>query len=136
MHESSLVRSLLQQVEALTAAHRGRRVSSIRVQLGPLSGVESVLMSEAFQRLAPNSIAAEAELLLESVPLVGVCGTCQRDFASDELIFRCPHCGKQTVRIESGDGVILESITLEIVEPPRQSPEHASECAAANTIGP
>ena len=48
MHEMSLARCLLAQVGHLVEAHGGGTVRSIRVQLGPLSGVEPLLLASAF----------------------------------------------------------------------------------------
>ena len=51
MHEESLVRSLLHQVEDLAQQHHATEVEDIEVEIGPLSGVEPLLVREAFERL-------------------------------------------------------------------------------------
>ena len=115
MHEASLVHALLSQVDQLARSHGGGRVTTIRVQVGPLSGVEPLLFDEAFRRLAPGSIAERAELIVDYVPLGGVCRGCGETFTRGELEFTCPLCGSHDVTINSGDCVLLESIALETV---------------------
>ena len=48
MHEMSLVRSLLAQADEIAAAEGGT-LKTVRVQLGPLSGVEGTLMLSAWR---------------------------------------------------------------------------------------
>lgn len=117
MHETSLVQALFRQVETLAAAHPGRRVTAVRVHVGPLSGVEPLLLNEAYDRLAPHTVAADAQLLLELVPMTAMCNDCRREFTTDEPKFVCPHCGGRDVRVLAGDAVVLESISLEAIEP-------------------
>jgi hydrogenase nickel incorporation protein HypA/HybF len=111
MHEMSLVRSLLAQAEEIAAAEGGA-LRSVRVQVGPLSGVEGLLMRSAWEQwCAANGRAIE--LQVEEVPLVARCSECGGEFEPVRFCFQCPACGgSETVAI-SGDGVILHSITLD-----------------------
>lgn len=113
MHESSLVRSLLTQVGDLARAHPGHRVCSVEVSIGPLAGAEPTLFSEAFQRLAPCSVAAGANLVVECTPLTARCERCHETFATQDIRFVCPACGEPRIVILSGDRVVLESVTFE-----------------------
>lgn len=117
MHESSLIRALLRQVAEISARHPDRRVAEIVVTVGPLAGVEPALMREAYERLAAEAAAPPARLTLKAVPLEAVCKSCRQTYASDELRFVCPHCGSREVAVQAGDGVVLESVALEVVEP-------------------
>lgn len=113
MHEASLVRSLLQQVEQLLRAHGGAAVQNITVEVGPLSGVEPLLVLEAFQRLAPDSpAAAAATLQIEEVALEAACGDCGSGFQVHSFRFQCPACGSQAVRVTGGDEFRLLSIGI------------------------
>jgi hypothetical protein len=62
MHEESLVRSLLHQVEDLARQHHATEVDDIEVEIGPLSGVESLLVQEAFERLKDRLHVAELHI--------------------------------------------------------------------------
>jgi hydrogenase nickel incorporation protein HypA/HybF len=113
MHEASLVRSLLEQVEQLLREHGGAAVEQITVQVGPLSGVEPLLVLEAFQRLAPDwPAAAAAALEIEEVALEAECGDCGAGFEIHSFRFQCPVCGSQAVRVIRGDEFRLLSIGI------------------------
>lgn len=112
MHESSLVTSLLRQVEKLAQAQGGGRISEVRLEIGPLAGIEPLLLSETFRRLRNGTMVAEAELVIDPVGLTCHCRGCQLDYASNELQFVCPTCGGREVDVIGGDAVTLISITV------------------------
>ena len=112
MHEASLVRSLLKQASDLAVAHGATRINAIRVQIGPLAGVEPLLFNEAFVHLAPATIAAHAVLHIDIVPLTARCRSCEQVFTATELRFDCLACGSRRIEVTAGDGVIFESVTL------------------------
>lgn len=112
MHERSLVRALLTQIERLVAKQGAGQVEEIRVQLGPLSNVDPILVESAFQALAPESAAAGARLVVEEVPLTGRCAVCRSEFEIVRFQFQCPQCRSQDIDVTAGDGFVLESITV------------------------
>jgi len=113
MHEASLVSSLLRQVDDLAVGNGGGRVAEIRIEVGPLSGVEPFLLTEAFHRLRPNTCSAIAELIVEFVGLTYRCRSCGRRHVTEELRFVCDYCGGADVEVLAGDTVVLQSISLE-----------------------
>lgn len=113
MHEASLVRTLLQQVADLLAAHRGDCVETIEVELGPLSGVEPLLVQSAFDQLVPSSPVAGARLIVKEVALEARCRTCRTEFAVGKFKFICPDCGSTDIQIVRGDEFRLISISIQ-----------------------
>jgi hydrogenase nickel incorporation protein HypA/HybF len=117
MHERSLVKALLRQVEDVAASHPGSRVRSIRVQLGELSGVEPELFAYAFEDLVAHSPLVGAVLNLEQAALAGVCNECGEEFQIERFRFQCIRCGSSRVTLRGGEEMLLESVTLEEAEP-------------------
>ena len=111
MHEASLIASLLRQVDEL-AAQSGGRVDRVLIEVGPLAGVEPLLMREAFERQRVGTSATEAELVIDTVGLTCRCRRCRRDYITEALRFDCPLCGCDDVDVVSGDRVVLHSLTL------------------------
>jgi hydrogenase nickel incorporation protein HypA/HybF len=120
MHEMSLVRSLLTQVERLAAEHAATAVTEIEVEIGPLSGVEPVLVREAFDLLVATSAVPHATLKIDQVPLLCRCGDCRQQFELVSFRFKCPHCGSTEVQITSGDQFRLLNVTIETEQPAEQ----------------
>jgi hydrogenase nickel incorporation protein HypA/HybF len=113
MHERSLVRSLLRQVQALAAEHPTSRVVTIRVRIGEFSGVEPELLKSAYEEMVEQSSVRGAELAIERVALEAGCDQCGNLFAVENCHFQCPDCGSLRLTIRGGEEMLLESISLE-----------------------
>lgn len=120
MHEYSLAECVLE--EALRAADDAdpKAVREVRVEWGPLSGVEPLLLRHAFDALAADRIGLDCRLVVDEAPLRARCETCREEFAPKLFDFQCPACGSTATRVTQGDGLILKSIVL---DDPRGTPE-------------
>lgn len=120
MHELSLVKSLLAQVDRIRSDNGGLAVDGIHVEVGPLSGVEPVLLQTAFEQIAQEYGVAGARLVIDEVPLTARCKSCG-PVAVEPVRIRCPHCGNDDVQIVSGDEVRLNSVTIRCPEREEQA---------------
>ena len=93
------------------------KVREIRVRCGPLSGVEPLLMREAFEALRRDSPLADAELVIVEERLWAKCLDCGDPFEPERFRLVCPHCGSGRTQIASGDAVILESLVVDAHSP-------------------
>lgn len=116
MHEFSLTRSLCAQVAEIVRADGGGTVREIRIRCGPLSGVEPLLMQEAFGILRQQGPMSGAELRIIEEGLSARCDECGRTFAPENFCFVCPHCGSPKTTAVSGDAVIIESVVVDSSE--------------------
>ncbi len=112
MHEASLVRTLLDKVAALLAEHQGDSVEEVLVELGPLSGVEPLLVQSAFEQLAAGHGLAGTKLIINEIPLEAKCRQCDVLFEIERFKFRCSACGSSDVQVMRGDEFRLLSITI------------------------
>ncbi|CAN5388143.1 hypothetical protein BH10PLA2_BH10PLA2_33980 [soil metagenome] len=62
MHEKSLLRGLLTQIETMARQNRATRVSVVRVKLGPLAHIEPSHLREHFVEASKGSLADGATL--------------------------------------------------------------------------
>ena len=112
MHELSLCDDLLGQVVAIAAKNNARSVESITVQIGALSGVEPLLLDSAFSMIKVGTVAEEAELILQTTPVIVICQICgtQSEVAANRLL--CNACQSHETTLLSGDELILASVAL------------------------
>lgn len=113
MHEESLVRSLLKQVESIAADHDATRIDAIEVEIGPLSGVEPLLVESAFERVSQAAGFENTNLQINIVPLTEECLACATSFESGDPVFCCPACSSNNVRITRGDQFRLMNVVLQ-----------------------
>jgi hydrogenase nickel incorporation protein HypA/HybF len=114
MHELSVCQSLITQVEMIAAQHRTRSVSSITLQIGPLSGIEPSLLQQAFTLARAGSVAEQATLVIESLPIRVRCQVCERESEATPNRLLCAHCGDYHTRLISGDEMLLASVELDV----------------------
>ena len=120
MHEMSLVRDI---VDVVLDACRGgdvARVSKVRLSIGELHDVVVEYVPPLFRYLARDTIAADAEVLINVVPARLVCSACGAVFRVDHRDPRgwaCPDChARDGFSLRSGMEFMIESIEVEDAE--------------------
>ena len=117
MHEASLVRSLLRQVGELLVTHHGEAVEIVRVEMGPLSGVERVLVEIAFADQVDFSPCRGASLVVSEVPLSAVCRDCGHRFEIERFRCECPACSSSQVQVTGGEEFRLLDVEIRTRQP-------------------
>ena len=115
MHERSLVRALLRQVEHVAAEHPSCRILTIRLCIGEFSGVEPELLATAYGHLVRDTPLRDAALELKYVPLEATCEQCGGRFRVERFKFKCVTCGSVRLVVTGGEEMLLESVTFEEV---------------------
>jgi len=115
MHELSLCEALIDTARRQLDArpeYAGRRLKSLKVSIGALSGCEPDLLARLFPHASPGTVAEGAELIVDFQPARVACEACgtERDVAANQLV--CPQCGDTHVRLVAGDDVLLTGMTL------------------------
>ena len=91
MHELGIVYHIIRDVENVARANGVRRVSSVTLLLGEVSGVVPDLLLDAWRWAADKKPITEgAELIVEPVEAVTHCGACGLDYATVEHGKTCP----------------------------------------------
>lgn len=114
MHERSVVSALLRQVREAASPACPASVGLVELAIGPLSGVDPLLMTEAFDDMKDENGFSNAALSLKETELRGYCNHCQYAFAIERFVFRCPACESSEVQVTSGDE--LQLLRIHIIE--------------------
>lgn len=129
MHELSIACEILEQVKNTAAAHGAIKVKHVTLQMGRLSHTNPEQLSFCFKAIAEESIAEDADFIVEMVPpfLECECGYTgpidekqiqeSSELTSELLAYievakECPICGKQA-RLAGGRELIIKSIEIE-----------------------
>ena len=113
MHERSLVKRLLKQVDDVLDDNGAIAACEVDVEVGKLAGVETLLLESAFEELSRGTRAATATLTIEETPLVVRCRKCSSESEIDDFVFRCSACAAGDVQVIRGTAIVLKSVTLE-----------------------
>lgn len=129
MHELGIVYHIIRDVENVARANGVRRVSSVTLLLGEVSGVVPDLLLDAWRWAADKKPITEgAELIVEPVAAVTHCEACGQDYATVEHGKICPHCGSGETYLLQGQEVMIKQI-----ETPDEGPTEAGISEPADT---
>jgi hydrogenase nickel incorporation protein HypA/HybF len=113
MHELAVCQALISEVSAVARLKRAVSVTDIYVSVGPLSGVEYPLMRNAFPIAAAGTVAHEASLHLETMPVRVSCDECGAESEVPVNRLVCKECGHWRTRLVSGDELMLQRVVLD-----------------------
>jgi hydrogenase nickel incorporation protein HypA/HybF len=112
MHELSIAMSILDLAQE-EAERRGGRVAAVHLKLGPLSGVIKDALLPAYDLAREGTSLAQAELIIDEVPVAVYCVACATERVLDAFPYLCcPTCGGPTPDVVRGRE--LEVVALEI----------------------
>ena len=109
MHELSLMSNLLDHA---VAAAKGAPICSMRVRVGPLSGIVVDSLRFAFEALSPGTPAEGARLEVEETAPQFHCPRCGADYSTPVGIYACPSCGASDGELRGGNELDLISIEV------------------------
>ncbi len=112
MHELSLCQALLDQVEQIAREHGASQVERIVLRIGPLSGVEALLLRQAYPLVAIGTLAEHAELVIEPLPIRVQCRRCGAETEATANRLVCGSCGSGETRLISGNELLLAHLEL------------------------
>jgi hydrogenase nickel incorporation protein HypA/HybF len=118
VHELSVCQALLAQVAEIAADRGASAVVRITVEVGPLCGIEPVLLVNAFYAARTGSCAADAWLSIETSVVRVCCLTCgaASEVAPNRLL--CAACGGYRTQVIEGDALRLRRVELQVTESP------------------
>lgn len=111
MHEFSIATEIIAAVERSVGA--GKRVQSVGLVLGALSGVNADSLTFCFTELAESRGMGRTELVVDPRPARVRCRVCGREYETGDFMSGCPGCGVAAVDIVSGYECEVNAITYE-----------------------
>jgi hydrogenase nickel insertion protein HypA len=105
MHEASIALSIIDIVQAKCMEEGCNSVDSIRLRIGRAAGILPDALVFAFDASKDTTIAKNAKLVIESVPVGGTCNSCRKEFEAPDnaqYVLSCPHCGSLSYEITRG----------------------------------
>ena len=116
MHELSVCQALLAQVTEIAIDRGASAVAQINVEVGPLSGVDPVLLASAFEVVRAGSCAAKATLSITTMVVTISCLSCGAESQTRPNRLLCDICGGYRTRVVGGDELRLRRVELRMPE--------------------
>ncbi len=118
MHELAVCQALIEQVERVARDNAARRILSITVSVGPLSGIEAKLLEHAYPLAAAGTVAEEAGLVVVTVPVRVRCRTCKSETEAAPNRLLCGACNDWQVDVIAGEEMLLQRVEIETADEP------------------
>jgi hydrogenase nickel incorporation protein HypA/HybF len=110
MHEFSMMANIFKVIEQTARANDLVKIKKVKLKIGELRQIAPDIMQFAFATVAKETIAKEAKLEIEFVPIILKCHHCAKEFSVNENIYICPECGNVDLETLSGKEIVIETI--------------------------
>jgi hydrogenase nickel incorporation protein HypA/HybF len=112
MHEVAIMEETVAIACQAAQRQNAHKILSLTMRIGDLSGVVPEALEFAFAAVTQGTLATQATLKIERVPIVCHCDPCDRPFSPADLYCECPQCGHFSQQIISGKEVELKSLEV------------------------
>lgn len=110
MHETALTQNLI-NIACKALEGRGiKKVNSITVCVGALSGVLYDAMEFAFEAMKRDTVLETATLVFEGLPVRAKCRECAAEYQPVGFPYICPECAGRYFEIIEGEEVYIKNI--------------------------
>jgi len=113
MHELSIAKSILDSALHHAEDNGFKKILSIHLRIGRLSGIELESLRFCFDVLSAETIAQKAKLAVDLVPLRGKCSYCKGEFDLEEIDLVCPRCNNQNLEVVAGTELLMDRMEVE-----------------------
>jgi hydrogenase nickel incorporation protein HypA/HybF len=113
MHEMSIAQSLVDVIREEMDKADARRLRTVRLQIGQMSAIVPDALSFGFEVITAGTDMEGARLVMDIIPLRGVCMDCEKEFGIKDYAFVCPHCGSTAIDTIAGQDLSIVEIEVD-----------------------
>ena len=111
MHELGIVTHVMKTLTDVAAENELTRIGSVTLEVGEVSGVihEQILDCWDYMCTKRGPLFTGCKLILETIPAVTYCSSCEKTYPTVQYGRTCPPCGSgETWLLAGSDGTINE----------------------------
>jgi len=110
MHELRIAEDLAAIVVEIARKEDLSKVTKVCLAFGQLVQIVPDIFDSAFRITVMGSVAADAELAIEILPVKLRCRSCGNDFSLEGNLFSCAVCNSTDIDIIQGKEMFIKSI--------------------------
>jgi hydrogenase nickel incorporation protein HypA/HybF len=112
MHELSVAQEILVIVNQYVPDPKPNSVKSVKVKIGKLSNILTDSLTFCFEAITSDTPLNGAKLEVIETPVKIICNSCNKESEIEPLVFACPVCGNNQIKIISGTELRVDEIEL------------------------
>ena len=117
MHELPIVKQILNVCLQYAEKEEAESIKSIRLCIGEANDLILEYVDKYFKYVSRGTIASEAKLELEMLPIICECNTCKEHIIyhlkGAERTTNCPFCGGEEFTMLNGGELFVDKIEIE-----------------------
>ena len=113
MHELAITEGIIEAAIPEAEKYGAKRILEIRLKIGELSGVMPECIQYYFDIASKGTIAENAKLKIEKIPVTVRCLDCGFEGVIDRKKIRCPDCGGTELKLIGGREYFVDSLEAE-----------------------
>ena len=120
MHELSMAQGIFKTVMDTATENNAESVTKVVVEVGHLAMINPEQLSFLLDVIKEDSIAEDAEFIIEEIPVEIECKECDYHGEVDidgldhyAPIIRCPKCDTPSITVLNGRDIIVKKIMIE-----------------------
>ncbi len=113
MHEAGIAQNIIDISIDTAKKNSADKISLIAVRIGKMSAIDEASLRFAFDALKNDTIAKDAVLKYEEIPLKGKCLDCGSEEEFEGYFMSCPKCNSSKVTIISGNELEVSYIEVD-----------------------
>jgi len=113
MHEMSIAQSLIDIIKEEMTRHDATVLRSVRLNIGQLSAIVPQSLSFCFEVITSGTELEGAKLIMEVIPLEGMCRECKQAFGIEDYAFECPYCGSPDIETTAGQDLSIVDMEVD-----------------------
>lgn len=122
MHEMGVTRDLVDTVVRIAQERNAVEVSRVYLHIGFVRDIVDELLEGCFRWMARDTVAANAELIIERIPFTVQCNHCGLIYAIDgtkEETWTCPVCEERDYHLNSGMEFFISHLEMRFADQPQ-----------------
>ena len=115
MHELPVTESILDIVLKHAEKNDVKKVVTIHLGVGELSDLEDEWMQKYFEYLSKDTIAKDAKLSIERIPITMQCSECMHEFKVEKKgmdKIQCPKCNTEKCSLIAGREYYIKNMEV------------------------
>ncbi len=113
MHEMAISESILGILEEEGRRQNYLRVKRVRLEIGPLAGIETEALRFSFDVVTRGTLAENAILEIIAPDARAWCLPCARSVPIRERYDACPECGGHQLQVTAGEEMRIKDLEVD-----------------------
>jgi hydrogenase nickel incorporation protein HypA/HybF len=113
MHEMAISESIIGILEDEARRQHYARVKKVRLEIGPLAGIETEALRFTFDVVTKGTLAENAVLEIIATEGQAWCLPCEKSVPIRERFDTCPICGGHQLQVTAGDEMRIKDLEVD-----------------------